>query len=79
MKDRLEVNALTGEIKKGLVEVGGIVKEGAQESIVAVNNMSTVVSNTVQNQTSSTVAAGRRGLSQTKDYLNEKIVTGRLN
>jgi hypothetical protein len=79
-KDKLvEVNALTGEIKKGLVEVGGIVKEGSQESIVAVNNMSTVVSNTVQNQTSSTVAAGRRGLSQTKDYLNEKIVTGRLN
>jgi hypothetical protein len=79
-KDKLvEVNALTGEIKKGLVEVGGIVKEGAQESIVAVNNMSTVVSNSVQNQTSSTVAAGRRGLSQTKDYFNEKIVTGRIN
>ncbi len=75
----IEVKALTGEIKKGLVEVGDRVKEGAQESAVAVNNMSTVVSNNIQNQSSSVMAGGRKALSQTKDYLNEKIVTGRIN
>jgi len=75
----IEVKALTGEIKKGLVEVGDRVKEGAQESAVAVNNMSTVVSNNIQNQSSSAMARGRKALSQTKEYLNEKIVTGRIN
>jgi hypothetical protein len=75
----MEVNALTSEIKKGLVEVGDKVKEGAQESVVAVNNMSSNVSNNIQNQTSSTVEGGRKALSQAKDYYNSKIVTGRIN
>jgi hypothetical protein len=75
----MEVHALTGEIKKGLVEVGDKVKEGAQESIVAVNNMSSNVSNNIQNQTSSTVEGGRKALSQAKDYYNSKIITGRIN
>ncbi len=79
-KDKLvEVNALTSEIKKGLVEVGDKVKEGAQESVVAVQNMSTVVSNNIQNQSSSITEGGRRALSQAKDYYNEKIITGRIN
>jgi hypothetical protein len=79
-KDKLvEVNALTGENKKGLVEVGDKVKEGAQESVVAVQNMSNVVSNNIQNQSSSTIEGGRKALSQAKDYYNTKIVTGRIN
>jgi hypothetical protein len=76
----MEVNALTGEIKKGLIEVGDKVKESAQESVVAVQNMSSVVSNNIQNQSSSsTIEGGRKALSQAKDYYNSKIITGRIN
>lgn len=75
----MEVNALTGEIKKGLVEVGDKVKEGTQESVVAVTNMTNAVSNSVQNQAGAAAESGRRSISQTKDYLNEKIITGRIN
>jgi len=79
-KDKIaEMTAYTKNLEKGLTKVGGMIQEGAQESVMAVNNMSNNVSNNIQNQSSSAVQGGRKALSQTKDYFNEKIITGRIN
>ena len=79
-KDKIvDMTAYTKNLEKGLTKVGGMIQEGTQESVIAVNNMSNVVSNNIQNQSATAIEGGRRSLSQTKDYLNEKIVTGRIN
>lgn len=79
-KDKIiEMTAYTKQLEKGLTKVGTIVQEGAQQSSVAINNISSVVSSNIQNQTSSAVKGGRKALSQAKDYFNEKIITGRIN
>jgi len=79
-KDKIvEMTAYTKNLEKGLTKVGSMIQEGTQESVVAVNNISNSVANSIQNQSSSSVQGGRKALSQAKDYYNSKIVTGMIN
>jgi uroporphyrinogen-III synthase len=74
-----KVTAYSAETVKNIDKMADKVSESGRQQATAINNMTTNVVSSMSNSMASSVAAGKRGLSEMQEDLTAKILHGRMH